>query len=101
MTKKLKATTPKKTIYIILTMLLGLLLAEIGHALIEIAYIKEALRTGVAIQTGSLFGSYCYLPAYFEFILYLAGIIGGYFLGQTWWRIVYVEKRHWRFRKNK
>jgi len=28
------------------------------------------------------------------------GIVGGYFLGQIWWRIVYVEKRHWRFKKD-
>ena len=101
MKKNKEKTNLKKIVYVILTMFLGLLLSAIAHAFIEMAYIKEALRSGVIIQTNSLLGSHCYLPAYLEFILYLVGIIGGYFLGQTWWRIVYIEKRHWRRKKKK
>lgn len=91
----------KKTIYIILTIFLGLLLTETLGAWVEISYIEEALNVGGVIQTKSFFGFSFYLPIYFQLGLYLVGLVGGYFLGQSWWRIVYVEKRHWRFRKKK
>ncbi|MFA7208967.1 MAG: hypothetical protein WC120_01655 [Parcubacteria group bacterium] len=72
----------KKTIYIILTMFLGVLLAVIAFGLLDIRYLNSGAVDG--------------LPGYASAAFFLAGLIGGYFLGQTWWRIVYVEHRHWR-----
>ena len=89
----------KKTIYILLTMFLGLLVAEIVHWLIEIWWVNHLLSAGLAPKLYISFGTRCFLPPFLQFGLLLLGLIGGYFLGQTWWRIVYVEHRHWRRRK--
>jgi len=82
----------KKTIYIISTMFLGLLLSFLAHAAIEIWYINRLLGLGVAPRASSLTHN-CYLPSSLQIILLLAGLVGGYFMGQTWWRIIYVEHR--------
>jgi len=71
----------KKTIYILLVMFLGLLLAQIILWSIEIWLLNRLLNAD--------------LPAYLQVGLLTLGLVGGYFLGQTWWRIVYVEHRHW------
>ncbi len=89
----------KKTIYILLTMLLGLLLAEIGHWLIEIWWVKQLILSGFIPREYVFLSTHCFLPPYLQLGLLALGLIGGYFLGQTWWRIVYVEHRHWKRRK--
>lgn len=89
----------KKTIYILLTMFLGLLLAEIGHWLIEIWWVNQLLAAGLAPKEYVFLGMHCFLPPYLQLGLLALGLIGGYFLGQTWWRIVYIEHRHWKRRK--
>lgn len=86
----------KKTIYIILTIFLCLMLAQMAHWLIEIWLIKELLSSGQIPAAYDDFGAHCFLPSYLQMILPVFGIIAGYFLGQAWWRIVYVEHRHWR-----
>lgn len=82
----------KKTVYIIATMFLGLLLSFLAHAGIEIWYINRVLAQGQPPKASSLVHN-CFLPISFQIILLLAGLIGGYFLGKTWWRIIYVEHR--------
>jgi hypothetical protein len=82
----------KKIIYIALTMILGLILSFIFHAVIEIFYIDHLLGKGISPQP-SLLTHQCYLPSSLQIILLLAGLLGGFFLGRTWWRIVYVERR--------
>jgi len=92
----------KKTIYIILTIFLGLLLSFILHALVELVYINIMLARGLEVQGSYFLGvGWCALPIWVQYTFPAMGIIGGYFLGKTWWRIVYVEHRHWRFAKNK
>lgn len=92
----------KKTIYILLTMLLGLILSFLAHALIEINFIKYLLAQGLAPANQTAFGyGYCVLPVALQFGLIVLGLIGGYFLGQWWWKIVYIEKRSWGGDKRK
>jgi hypothetical protein len=86
----------KKTIYILLTMFLGLLLAEIVHGLLETRLINGMLAAGSNPKMYVFLGAHCYLPSYLQFGLLALGLVGGYFLGQTWWRLVYVEHRHWK-----
>lgn len=89
----------KKTIYVILTIFLGLLLSFIFHALFEIVWIKTALTNGYEIHGSYFMGvGWCALPIWVQYTFPILGIIGGYFLGQWWWDVVYVQKRHWRFR---
>jgi len=82
----------KKTIYIIATMFLGLLLSFLAHAGIEIWHINRLLGRGITPKASSLTHN-CFLPASLQIVLLLAGLVGGYFLGQTWWRIIYIEHR--------
>ena len=63
----------KKVIYILLTIFLCLMLLFI-------------LNAAVAI------------PTWVQYVGLVAGTVGGYFLGQHWWRVVYVQRRHWYFR---
>ena len=63
----------KKVIYILLTILLRLMLLFILNAVVAI-------------------------PLWVQYVVLVAGTVGGYFLGQHWWRVVYVERRHWYFR---
>lgn len=89
----------KKIFYIACTIFLGILLGAIAHALVEIWYIKKFFSQGLVPYTTIFMGSRCYLPFYAQAILLLGGAVGGYFLGQNWWRIVYVEHRHLRYNK--
>ncbi|MCU0653360.1 MAG: hypothetical protein MUD10_03820 [Candidatus Pacebacteria bacterium] len=82
----------KKTFYVLCTMVLCLLLASIAHGLIENWYIDSFLAQGTAPVAGA-FGYKCFLPWPITVFLPLAAIIGGYFLGQSWWKIIYVERR--------
>lgn len=90
----------KKTVYIFLVMVLGMILNFIAHALIETAYINSAIAGGLVLTDQGIFGSYCVLPVWLQILLPLAGIIGGFFMGKTWWRMVYIQKRHFWRRKN-
>tara|TARA_B100000676_G_C17901255_1_gene744680 strand:+ start:165 stop:347 length:183 start_codon:yes stop_codon:yes gene_type:complete len=38
------------------------------------------------------------LPEWLQYVVLVAGAIGGYFLGQHWWTVVYFQRRHWYFR---
>ena len=40
------------------------------------------------------------LPKWVQYVALVAGTISGYSLGQHWWRVVYVERRHWCFGMN-
>lgn len=88
----------KKTIYILLTILLMLLLSIILHWLIEYFYINYLISNDLI---GNIPNRSCLLPRWLQCGLPIAAVIGGFFLGRHWWRIVYIEKRHWRFRKNR
>jgi uncharacterized protein YneF (UPF0154 family) len=81
----------KKTIYITLVMVLGLILSFIAHAIIEIFYINYSLSRGIILKPSAL-TSRCYLPSILQIFLILAGLIGGYFLGQKWWTKIYGKK---------
>jgi hypothetical protein len=86
----------KKTIYIIASMFLGFLLSVIVHAKLEIWYIEKIIDSGMAPVS---FGNQEFLPPLASLLLAIFGLIFGYIVGQRWWQIVYVEKRHWRMRK--
>jgi len=92
----------KKSIYLFLTIILVFLLMLILHSFLELWFINGYFamngkypETAVYLQLSS------YLPPAIPLFLLAVTVFGGYFLGQTWWRIVYVEKRHWRFRLKK
>jgi len=87
----------KKQIYIFLTMVLGVLLTTILHAVMEIFYIGLLAENFAKYSLGLNWNAIYIIHYIFTIVLVALGIIGGYFLGQRWWQIVYIEKRHWRF----
>jgi len=90
----------KKKIYILLTIFLTLELSFLVHSLIESWYIKSSLAKGIVLSNTYFLGVfYCTLPWWLQYVLLIIAVVGGYYLGQTWWRIVYVEKRHWGYWK--
>jgi hypothetical protein len=92
----------KRSFYIFMTVILGLLLSFILHALIEMLYINHLISIGKLPQGSYPLGLYwCALPDWTYYSLLVLGIVGGYFLGVNWWRIVYIEKRHWKNRIKK
>jgi len=38
------------------------------------------------------------IPTWIQYVFLITGTVGGYFLGQHWWSVVYVQRRHWYFR---
>jgi hypothetical protein len=83
----------KKQFYVFCTVVLGILLSYVAHAYIEIFQLDYDLRNGITPINHSLFGANCFLPVSVQVGLLVIGIVGGYVLGQTWWGMVYVEKR--------
>lgn len=78
----------KKFVYLSATVILGVFLSIIAHALIEIIYLHWAESKGWAI---TFFNGCALFPAVSYALLFL-GAIGGFFLGRFWWRLVYIER---------
>lgn len=90
----------KKVVYLFASTILGIILSFLLHAIIELVYLREA--DDASIIWTSLWGKgSCALPIWLQIGLLVIGMIGGYALGRLWWRIVYIEKRHWRVGKKK
>ncbi len=93
-------TKTKKKIYVGLTIFLGIMLSFIAHALLEVAILRQAFAEGRIVEgTYFLRVGWCALPFWVQYTFPVLGIVGGYFLGQYWWKVVYIQKRHWRFKK--
>ena len=88
----------KKTIYLMASTILGIMLSYLVHAAIEIVYLQQA--GSITWYSYGGVGA-CALPPVVQYGLLIVGIVGGYLLGRYWWKIVYIEKRHWRFQKDK
>jgi hypothetical protein len=92
--KKERKISPKKIIYVLLTIFLGKLLGLIAFEIISLVFVKASQRAGSVVEYDQVFGLvYSPLPAYLFWTLISAGAIGGFFLGLTWWGIIYVEHR--------
>lgn len=92
----------KKIIYVLLAITLGKLLGFLAFELLTLKFIRILERRGYPIGWEQIFWFvWSPLPSYLYWTLIYAGVIGGFFVGLKWWQIVYVEHRHWRFKKNK
>jgi hypothetical protein len=82
----------KRKFYIFCVMVLCALLASLFYMYFEYLMIK--------IYGSYPSGSAPILTLAIIFIL-IAGIFGGFFLGRTWWRIVYIDHsyKNWKWKK--
>ncbi len=83
-----KPTKIKKIVYLFASTVLGLLLSINIHAIIEINYLNKFLQKSLPV---TFYGG-CALPPYAQILIYLGGLIGGFFLGLYWWRLIYIER---------
>jgi len=84
----------KKTIYIILTAFLGLILSFIAHAVMEMIYLAWARNNNVTVSWTVVIGeACCALPLWLIYLLPILGIIFGIVLGLLWWQKIYVQSR--------
>lgn len=88
----------KRNIYIALVALLGVLVGVGVTSLSETYVINNALARGLIPYAYSYFNTETYIPPYVLLAILLLGAAGGFMLGHTWWRLVYVEKRHWLYK---
>ncbi len=87
----------KRTIYYILTAFLGLIFSAIVHTIVEVLTLKYSEQITWYTYLG---GASCALHPVLFYGIFIVGIFGGLVLGHVWWKIVYIEKRHWRFKKS-
>jgi hypothetical protein len=87
-------STPKRNFYIFCTVILCLLINFIFFAVTTTSYLQNLLEYRLTAQSKLLIGLYAAL-------LLSLGIIEGLSLGRIWWRLVYVEKKHWKNLFNK
>lgn len=86
----------KRTFYLVLTTVLGIVMSFGIHAVVELWYLSWADRAGWTVTWyRQLGGGLCALNPTVEYGLLIIGTIGGYLVGRVWWRIVYIEGRHW------
>lgn len=86
----------KKTLYIILFMILGGMITLLIHAALEIPAL--ALIERQLSETGDswLWRNWGIVHGVGGSVLTLSGLVFGFFAGKMFWRILYVEKRRGR-----
>ena len=84
----------KRAFYIALFVLLGLIVATLLHALIELPTLS--LITGNFEKYGNsyVWQNWRMIHGIGGAVLWLAGLVGGYWCGVKGWQILYVEKRY-------
>jgi len=83
----------KKTVYIGLFTLLGVLLSTIVHGVLEMWYIQGLIADFPKYSLAYTWAEWFTIHRYFSVVTLMLGLIFGYFQGRMWWRWVYVEKR--------
>jgi hypothetical protein len=81
----------KRTIYIILFTIFGLLLQFLLHALIEIPYLGLLSRNFEKYGFGLSWPQLLIIHAVLTIILIIVGALFGFFAGKFCWRKIYVE----------
>lgn len=72
----------KKIIFVFLSVILGILLSFVVHAVIEILYLNWAIRINATIEWTRVFGDKsCALPLWLIYLLPVLGIVFGFWLG--------------------
>lgn len=89
-----KHSAIKRTAYMSLSIILGLLVGSFVHLFVELVYMKKMMVENAVLETHYFLGLPSYLPLYSEPMFLLAGLAFGIWLGFWGWRFVYIERRH-------
>jgi len=83
----------KKTIYIALFVLLGVILQGLVHVGLEVWWIDLLVGNFDKYNLGLSWAQWFSLHSILTIILFVMGIIFGLWQGVFWWKIIYIEKR--------
>lgn len=83
----------KRTIYVVLFVILGILVQFLAHAGLEIWYGGLLLEDFEKYGLGFSWSTWFMIHHIGAVALFLAGAIAGYFSGVYWWRVIYDEKK--------
>ncbi len=86
----------KKNIYLFFTTCLGILSGTMIVTLSERWIINNALSQGFSPQPYFYILDYGYIPQFFSIGIIIISALLGLYYGKKWWKMVYIEKRHWR-----
>ena len=84
--------SPKKVIYIVRFVLLGILAQFLVHAIIEIVYIKLLLTQYTVFGFGFEFSTWFTIHTVFAVTLLVLGVGVGFLQGVYWWKRIYVSR---------
>lgn len=79
----------KRTVYLISFTILGLLLATIVHAIIEIPVINLLVSDFDRYSLGLTWEQWFMIHHAGTVTLWLAGVLFGYWQGKYWWTVIY------------
>src|SRR4030042_4814698 len=84
----------KKIIYICLATVLMVLLSFIIHALLEMGVIYLLTNDFSRFGLGLSWGQWFLIHYIFTIILLVLAVAAGYFVGQRWWKYIYIDKKY-------
>ncbi|MDD5396738.1 MAG: hypothetical protein PHW24_01615 [Candidatus Moranbacteria bacterium] len=89
----------KRFTYMVLSLVLGTLIAGTALGFLEMVYIKNSLRMGGQPILHPFLGAQLFFFPAVYVLIFGAGLSFGAWLGFWGWRVVYVEHRHRMFQK--
>jgi cell division protein FtsW (lipid II flippase) len=84
----------KKIFYIFCFGLLGLVVATIIHAVVEIIALRVIFGNPEQYADTFWWQEWHFIHAFGSGVLWWAGLLAGFWLGFRFWRLIYIEGRH-------
>jgi len=84
----------KRTLYIALFTLLGVMVSFLIHAVIEIPVINLLVSDFDKYSLGLTWREWYLVHHVASAVLLLVGITLGYLQGKRWWKVIYIERRY-------
>ena len=95
----MKNSITKRVIYIGAFIVLGILLQQLVHAVIELVVIQLLVADFVRYGLGLSWANWLLVHRVGSLGLWLVGIWFGWQQGRHWWQVLYVEGRRFRWRR--
>lgn len=79
----------KKNVYILLFMVFGVLISQLIHSALEIWYINLLIQDFSKYSLGLIWQHWYIIHGIGTVILFVGGLMFGYFQGKHWWKVLY------------
>lgn len=83
----------KRTLYIVLCVVLGILGQFVVHGVVETWYISLLTQDFERFSLGLSWGAWFSIHHVVSLMLLVFGACFGYWLGVYWWHLVYIERK--------